>query len=490
MKYSTTAIIIIWFAFTLNSFAQDKIFKDEISKKFTSEKLKETQNPNDDVFQRINDIKSLRQKSQKNIWHTEIRNPKSEFYKEERLNARDTRTTINKTLLDNGFLLLEEYGQRWDSLSSVWVNSSKDSYVYDVNNNQTDWISQFWGGSDWVNFTKHLYAYDENNNQIEDLWYFSFDNSTWVNYSKKSFTYDGNNNLTELLNQAWQDPWANEYKHSYTYDGNNNPTEWLGQDWNGSAWVNSFKKFYTYDGNNNQIEEFWILWDNSAWRNYSKTSYTYDGSDSLTELLTQSWDDSVWANEIKYSYTYDGNNNQIETLWHRWDGFVWINYIRDSYKYDGNNNQTEWLHQFGEDFGWVNNYKYSYTYDENNNQTELLWQSWDGSDWVNGGKSICSYMPTDVKESLDEFYDYGLSNNYPNPFNPTTTIKYQIPEHNLVSIKVFDILGNEIKTLIDREMSPGKYEVSFDASGFSSGIYFYQIKAGDFNQTKKMILLK
>jgi hypothetical protein len=103
---------------------------------------------------------------------------------------------------------------------------------------------------------------------------------------------------------------------------------------------------------------------------------------------------------------------------------------------------------------------------------------------------IYSYIPTDVTEYTGEFNDYSLSNNYPNPFNPTTTIKYQIPERNFVSIKVFDVLGNEIETLVDEEMSQGKYEVKFDGSLLSSGIYFYKIAVGNFVETKKMILLK
>jgi len=85
---------------------------------------------------------------------------------------------------------------------------------------------------------------------------------------------------------------------------------------------------------------------------------------------------------------------------------------------------------------------------------------------------------------------YKLMQNYPNPFNPTTTIKYQIPEMSFVTIKVYDVLGNEIVTLVNEEKSAGSYEIEFDATGLPSGIYFYQLKAGSFIQTKKMILIK
>jgi peptidoglycan/xylan/chitin deacetylase (PgdA/CDA1 family) len=86
--------------------------------------------------------------------------------------------------------------------------------------------------------------------------------------------------------------------------------------------------------------------------------------------------------------------------------------------------------------------------------------------------------------------NFELYQNYPNPFNPTTTIKYSIPELSFVTLKIYDILGNEVATLINEEQSVGYYFVSVYASSMSSGIYFYQLKAGSYTQTKRMIILK
>jgi hypothetical protein len=85
---------------------------------------------------------------------------------------------------------------------------------------------------------------------------------------------------------------------------------------------------------------------------------------------------------------------------------------------------------------------------------------------------------------------FSLSQNYPNPFNPTTKIEFQIATFGFVRLKVFDILGNEVVALVNEEKHPGKYEIVFDASKFSSGIYFYQLKTGQYIETKKMILLR
>jgi photosystem II stability/assembly factor-like uncharacterized protein len=86
--------------------------------------------------------------------------------------------------------------------------------------------------------------------------------------------------------------------------------------------------------------------------------------------------------------------------------------------------------------------------------------------------------------------NYSLSQNYPNPFNPSTKIKYAIAGRQMVSLKVYDLLGNEIKTLVNELKQPGVYEVTFDGSRLSSGIYFYKLQSGSFTQTRKFILLK
>jgi hypothetical protein len=90
---------------------------------------------------------------------------------------------------------------------------------------------------------------------------------------------------------------------------------------------------------------------------------------------------------------------------------------------------------------------------------------------------------------------FKLEQNYPNPFNPSTNIKYRVPsgsitDNKFVSLKIFDILGKEVETLVNEKQSPGEYEVNWDASQYPSGVYFYKLSAGDFSETKKMLLVK
>lgn len=97
-----------------------------------------------------------------------------------------------------------------------------------------------------------------------------------------------------------------------------------------------------------------------------------------------------------------------------------------------------------------------------------------------GIKSISSEVPN----------KYSITQNYPNPFNPTTKIKFELPKSSFTTLTVFDALGKEVATLVNEKLNAGSYEETWNASDFSSGIYFYRINAGEFTETKKMILVK
>jgi hypothetical protein len=99
-------------------------------------------------------------------------------------------------------------------------------------------------------------------------------------------------------------------------------------------------------------------------------------------------------------------------------------------------------------------------------------------------------VPVKVDDRFQTNSQILLSSNYPNPFNTSTTIKYTIPKQHHIRLKVFDGLGREVDELINKVQSPGSYEVDFDASRLDSGVYYYRIEAGDFMQTKKMLLLR
>ncbi len=121
---------------------------------------------------------------------------------------------------------------------------------------------------------------------------------------------------------------------------------------------------------------------------------------------------------------------------------------------------------------------------------------------IPGSQKVIKNRPSDVEYEGGTPERFALFQNYPNPFNPTTTIKYSIPVNagvdaqftkageNFTSLRIYNILGEEVATLVNEKQSPGNYVVQFDASNLPSGVYFYTLRVGNFSATKKMILLK
>jgi hypothetical protein len=108
---------------------------------------------------------------------------------------------------------------------------------------------------------------------------------------------------------------------------------------------------------------------------------------------------------------------------------------------------------------------------------------------LNFTSGATSVEPEDITETLPT--DFNLHQNFPNPFNPSTTIRFDVPQSSLVSLKVYNLLGEVVATIVDGEnLSQGSYQVTWDSQNLASGIYLYQLETKDVTVSKKMILLK
>jgi len=189
----------------------------------------------------------------------------------------------------------------------------------------------------------------------------------------------------------------------------------------------------------------------------------------------------------------------------------WIQNHLDSYIQWAKNNNSLFILTFDEDDGTENNRimtiftgqmvkKGSYNRVINHLNLLRTIEEMYGLNFAGASKdsSAIDYVWQNVTNIADENVvpgKFSLEQNYPNPFNPSTTINYSIPAVGsgyipTVQLKVYDILGREVATLVNKELKPGNYKVTFNASSLASGVYFYRIVAGNFIQTKKMVLVK
>jgi hypothetical protein len=113
-----------------------------------------------------------------------------------------------------------------------------------------------------------------------------------------------------------------------------------------------------------------------------------------------------------------------------------------------------------------------------------------GDQWNHASNKIINVSnPSDIKDDL-LVKNFILNQNFPNPFNPKTTVSYQLAKSSFVTLKVYNSIGKEVADLINKEQSPGYYSIDFNSENFSSGVYYYKLKAGNFSETRKMILNK
>ena len=192
------------------------------------------------------------------------------------------------------------------------------------------------------------------------------------------------------------------------------------------------------------------------------------------------FDGTNWKT-FKYEDVLDAYLNYVTSIVIDDEGNKWFGSVYGVYKYDG----TSWT-TYHTESGLINDGVYSTAIDV------------DGNIWFGTGGGVSMLKPetsTTVKDENEIPVEFALHQNYPNPFNPTTTIEYSLPKRSQVTLKIFNILGQRVRTLIDESKSIGEYSMQWDGMNdegisMSSGIYFYHLQAGKFSQTRKMLLLR
>ncbi|HOJ17971.1 MAG TPA: T9SS type A sorting domain-containing protein [Ignavibacteriaceae bacterium] len=403
--------------------------------------------------------------------------------------------------------------------NEVW--SVYDRYLFspDGNGNPLSIIHQYLNDGNLENDDKKIYTYTASGDvqtYVQQFWVYG----TWRNNIRHSYTYAGPGMLQIDLMGGWDTvsgQWKDNQRHYYRYSGGGGFSSRVNQSsYNGQPWYTLDSLVRTYDGNKITSEVLLYNVNNyQYWQNEYRYIYSYDGSGNLTSYardFSNYLAPSDWTHDWIRYYTYDVNNHMLTQRILFWSGTNFNNGMRFEYNYDQTGNNIETLYYNGNQSLWNLERKAVYTHDGFGNTLSGVAWFYNNGQWTTGATMDLYFYFNNKQDTLcyvsamsasieyltgtdDEAVSpssFVLMQNYPNPFNPSTIISYQLPERSNVSLKLFDILGNEIATLVNEEKDAGlyKYELKANSYGLSSGTYFYQLNAGDKIETKKMILLK
>ena len=303
--------------------------------------------------------------------------------------------------------------------------------------------------------------------------------------------YNGPENSDDRATAIAVDGLGNVYVTGYSYDASGTYSDYvtIKYDANGNQlWITRYNGPGNYDdratalavdGSGN-VYVTGSSWGSGTYDDYATIKYDASGN----QLWIARYNGPLNYDDCATSLAVDGSGNVYVT------GFSyssWTYYDYATIKYDANGNQL-----------WIARYI--------GNATALVVDG-SGNVYVTGSNSHYNWSvfttikytqgPTSVQEEKRVPESFALLQNYPNPFNPSTNIKFDLPTGQagisglgLVSLKVFNILGQEVATLVNEALRPGSYEVTFNATGLASGVYFYRLVAGSFTETKKLVLLR
>jgi len=326
-----------------------------------------------------------------------------------------------------------------------------------------------------------------------------YDNQNWTVYNVKDYGLNGS------------------AVFSIAIDSNNNL--WMGTYWDGLAMFDTGNLWKVYNHTNSgllqpQEEINCVVIDDS-----NHLWYGSDGWGAGSFDLDSTWEyftNFTVIDPVVFSISIDGRNNKwfggVESVSmfipdSGWRKFDYSNEGEWYYSMVTDTNKSVWFAStkkgllkldYSQGEKWIHVFPPGYPVLQNEGCGTLI-KDKTGNLWIgyNNGY-IAVFNPGGIVSVKNKNgivpTTYQLYQNYPNPFNPTTEIKYQIKEPGFVSLKVFDILGKEVATLVDEHKNPGHYSVTFDASsvsgGLPSGVYIYKLQAGEFSSVKKMLLTK
>ncbi len=411
------------------------------------------------------------------------------------------------TYNSNGDILLE-YSEKLSSGS--WVRNFQNVYTYDEDGDLVTKLYELWYQSYLAIGERTTYTYDVQGNLATLLFEKLNNNNVWENKYYDCYAYNEQGVMIAKTRENWNEG-VKSTRETHTFDTDGNTTNLIIEIMNNGTWDYSSKRTYEYDSLGKIQLELEFYWLGDRWGDYYRTTYNYNVDGNLLTELFESYNGiDSWVGAYRNTYTYDSLGNRETILDEIFNSNVWENYYNVAYTYDIQGNILTDVEQEYKNGAWRNSYRVDYEYDANNNTTSCESFGWLNGVWYTSASKITLYYNnkadflsyyvgkcnveyitiTNVVENNNNSLSYNLSQNYPNPFNPSTSIKFSLQNNEFVTIKIYDVLGKEIYTLVNEELKAGSYTKTWNAEGISSGVYFYKLQTGKLSETKKMILLR
>ncbi len=385
-----------------------------------------------------------------------------------------------------------------------------------------EYVRQEWSDNQWRNDERLLVWLDEAYRTLEERLQM-YVGESWQDAERFLFVYEDDHTYpVRITYQEWEGGWQTYKVEDTTLDDAGRPVEIVVEmdDDFGTVFEREVLS-YNDQGKIAQTVTYYDFWGDGSWELGDRNTWMYDDYGSLIVVLGEEWDDwfDEWWEDSRILYMYDDNFNNISRTTQYYDG-EWINSTQSLFSFDRQGNIIEWVRQMWTDSGWLSLgktesqyergcflkydavYSWSanmwnrerqdlYEYDGRGLVTVKLTQVWTGTVWENAVRYV--YGEPSVTEVSEDNYlpaHFELLQNYPNPFNPTTTIRFMIDRRDHVSLRVYDMLGREVATLVDEVLHAGEHVAVFNVGVNSSGTYIYRLRSGDSVAARQMVLIR
>lgn len=387
-------------------------------------------------------------------------------------------------------LLRSLTGESWSDSAPGWIPNTLDTIAYDGSGKRTSILEKNFVGGAWVNRNQVVMAYDSLGRVISQLdqdWTLE----AWENRYRWSYAY-GLDTVVELQ-QAWQDPlWTNLSRFTHTSSPEGLAKELLYQSWGDTGWADQYRHALAYVAPGRLASVTLRRAVATGWENVEYRTWEYGPDGKLLRDMYQRWDLGAWQNVDQTLHAFAPDGRPALLLAQQWNGVGWADSRRISYAYEDSAGVRTMLTEAWNGASWVNRSRDSTISEQPGRPVAFVMQSWIEGAWRNTYRLLLRWtvLPTAAASWPESPGGYALTNSYPNPFNPSTSISFVVPQRSLVSVTIFDVLGREMERLVAEEKQPGSYTVSWNAADAPSGVYFCRLSAGKFTQTRKMMLLR